>query len=1192
MSKKNKQQIKFEADITGLKKGIKEGEESIRSLTKELKLNQEQLKGNKDNTDLLTKKLNTLQDVYEQQKKVVEQTNEAYQEAVKQLGENSEEAKKWKDKLVEAETKQQKIKNAIDETNKELKTQTDRLITNGKKWEETGENITKLGDKINSLGNKLSVVSAGIAAIATASLKASIDYESAFAGVEKTVDATEEQLAKLKTGILEMSTRMPAAATEIAGVAEAAGQLGIQTDNILNFSEAMIGLGESTNLTSTEAATQLARFANIMQMSQDDFDKLGSSIVDLGNNFATTEADIVNMAMRLAGAGKQVGLSEGQVLGLSAALSSVGVEAEMGGSAISKAMVKMQNAVEMGGEKLNAILDKTGMSLRDLELLSANDSKKFKKLADSIGMTSTELNQFITAGTNLGDFAKVSGMSAEEFKKAWKDDAVGALTAFIKGLGDAENKGESAITMLTEMGLTEVRLRDSLLRAANAGDLFNNAIKTGTKAWEDNIALSKEVNKRYKTTESQLKMLKNEATKTAIEFGNELAPSLRQLIKDSKPLLNNISEAIKKFSQLDDKTKQNAIRLGALVVALGPTTKALGSLTSALGTGIKGVGNFAQALGNLKNGTNEGTESVKTLTGMLTSLGSPAGAIVGGTIAVAGLTTAIMLLHREQIEASKAAKTLADETSKQKQELDEYNKNIDEVANAELARINTVSKLKDELTDLADENGKVDEKNRGRVSFILNELNEALGTEYKLNGDIIESYKKLQDEIQGTIDKEKARIILNAKKSKYEKAREDNEKYTEKAAEARNAIIQKGFTPKELQEYLNKLSEYEHKGYTTGLTKEESNEYIKLFSRIGQSIEEEKALRNLSNAYSDSLYNLKVTTEAKKDYEKSYADFVEGKYEEINTTVTVKTENWCKKSLKELQNALNEQENNLETYKEIYINTQDEISSNNIKQTEINIKTLSQEMANRLLVVETFGKDEILAWTMLANSDYEVFEATLNKMSPEMQLQIKKIIGVINDESPNAENAMDNLSNNLIEKLKDNEEYRNTAISNLQGFLNGLSDSEMLNLLKQVGTNDAEEVMKGIRSGDLAEEEGINILDHLINGLNNTSKQQGVFSAARVLSSNLSSALSSRLNLGNSIDSGHADGLAYVPKNNYIARLHEGERVLTKKENQDYTRNINNNSQNVVVNIYPQTMTEQEMVKISKFIEREWGMKS
>lgn len=149
------------------------------------------------------------------------------------------------------------------------------------------------------------------------------------------------------------------------------------------------------------------------------------------------------------------------------------------------------------------------MSLRELELMAANDSKGFKEMSQSIGMTSTEVKQLITAGTNLEDFAKVSGMTTEQFKKAWKEDAAGALSAFIKGLGDAENKGESAISMLSEMGLTEVRLRDSLLRAANAGNLFNDAISNGNNAWKSNTALTNEANKRYATLKSQFDIMIN-----------------------------------------------------------------------------------------------------------------------------------------------------------------------------------------------------------------------------------------------------------------------------------------------------------------------------------------------------------------------------------------------------------------------------------------------------------------------------------------------------------------------------------------------------------------------------------------------------------------------------------------------------------------------------------------------------------
>ena len=1092
MAKKNKQQIKFEADITGLKKGIKEGEESIRSLTKELKLNQEQLKGSKDNTDLLTTKLKTLQEQYDKQTKVVEQCNEAYETAKKDLGENSEEAKKWKDRLVEAETKQQKIKNAIDETNKELKTQTDRLITNGKKWEETGEHITKLGDKINSLGNKLSIISAGTATIATVALKASIDYESAFAGVRKTVDGTEEQLQAIRQGILDMSTELPSAATDIAAVAESAGQLGIKTDDILSFTRVMIDLGESTNLSSTEAASSLAKFANVTGMTADKYSNLGSVIVALGNNFATTEADIVSMATRLAATGELAGLSEAQIMALATAMSSVGIEAEAGGSAMSKLLKKIQVAVETGSD-------------------------------------------------DLQDFAKVAGMTSKDFQKAFQEDAVSALSSFISGLNNTERNGKSAVAVLDDMGLTEVRLSNTILSLANSSGVMTDAIKLANKSWKDNTALSKEASTRYKTTESQLKMLKNEATKTAIEFGDELAPSLRQVLKDVKPLLTKISDAIKKFSQLDDKTKQNIIRMGALVVALGPATKAVGGLTSTLGKGIKGVGNFAQAIANIKNGTDVGSDGVKSLTGILKSFASPAGVVVGGTIAVAGLATAMMMLNSEQIDACNKAKDFANEVSNQKKELDDYNKSVDDTMNAELSRIDSVSRLKDKLSELVDENGKVEDKNKSRVEFILNELNEALGTEYKLNGDVIDSYKKLQDEIQGTIDKEKARIILNSKKEKYSKAVEDNAKYTEEASKARDAIAQKGFQPEELKTLLKQYDYYRYSNH--GLTTEQLNKELgELYEQLGTNSRDEiVALANLSKAYDDSLYNLKTTTQAKKDYEQAYANFVDGKYEEINKTVTVKTENYTKQSLKQIRESITTQQEELKKYQEFYKKTGDEISLANIEQAEKNIQTLKEEMINRLTTVDTYGREEVMAWSTLARDSSDTYAAILSEMPDETVKKIQDITGrVVSDEQLAA--AFQELGRESIDGFKKNN-------------------------FEQTGQEAAQSIANGIDSK-------LGLFTSLGNRVSSIFKTAASNAAAGVA------------------PNGHADGLAYVPHNNYIARLHEGERVLTKRENQDYTRNINNNSQNVVVNIYPQTMTEQEMIKVSNFIEREWGRRS
>lgn len=631
--------VEIGGDTSGLQKALSKVNSATSSLSKELTGINRLLKLDPKNTELLSQKQEVLSESIEttinklyKLEDIKAQAIEAEKNGAKISEEN------WRALIKQIEEYKRKLNKLLLEQN--------NWNVSGKKIEEFGEKIVKVSSKIDNLGSKLTkTLTTSVLALGVVSGKSAIDFETAFAGVEKTVDGTAEQMANLKQGIKDMSKEIPSSTTEISAVAEAAGQLGIQTDNILSFSKVMIDMGNSTNLASDEAASSLARFANITEMSQKDFSKLGAAIVDLGNNFATTESEIVDMSLRLAGAGHQIGMSEGEILGLATALSSVGIEAEMGGSALSKAMVKMQNAVEMGGNKLDTVLKKTGMTLRELELLSANNSMDFKALADSIGMTSTEVKQLITAGTNLEDFANISGMSAEQFKKAWKDDATGALTSFIKGLGDAESKGESAITMLSEMGLTETRLRDSLLRAANAGNLFNNAIETGNKAWQENTALTNEANKRYATTESRIKTTINKLKDFGTTVGNKLLPSINRIIDSSE-------KWIKKLDNLDDATLDNIIRVGLFVAATGPLLKIIGKLGTGLGTVIKTFGQFSQAIAVVKTGAQSSSSSVNLLASGIKGLISPFG--IASVAIVASVTAISYAVKKSQEDVNKA----------------------------------------------------------------------------------------------------------------------------------------------------------------------------------------------------------------------------------------------------------------------------------------------------------------------------------------------------------------------------------------------------------------------------------------------------------------------------------------------------------------------------------------------------------
>ena len=356
-----------------------------------------------------------------------------------------------------------------------------------------------------------------------------IEWGSAFAGVVKTVDGTAEQLEGIAQGIRDMSMDIPAAASEIAAVAEQAGQLGIATDDILAFTRVMIDLGNSTNLSADEASTALAKFANIMRLQAEDYEHMGSAIVALGNNFATTEADIVAMSTRIASAGKSAGLSTQDILALSAALSSVGIEAEAGGSAISNIIKDIANAVSTYDEAAE-VISRTGMSTRDLVLLADQDRKAFGEIATSMSLTSAELRDYIDKVDTLDQYATVANRTAADFKRAWGEDAVSALQEFVGGLQDTERLGSDALAVLDKMEITQIRQSNAVLALSASGGILNDTLAMSRGAWEDNTALMEEAAKRYETTASKQEIFKNQLTNLRTTIGEALLPAYEAVI--------------------------------------------------------------------------------------------------------------------------------------------------------------------------------------------------------------------------------------------------------------------------------------------------------------------------------------------------------------------------------------------------------------------------------------------------------------------------------------------------------------------------------------------------------------------------------------------------------------------------------------------------------------------------------------
>ena len=564
--------VEIGGNTSGLQKALSKVNSATVSLTKELRGVNSLLKLDPKNTELLSQKQQILSKDIEDTENKLKILHSTYQRGVEAEANGSKISEEnWRNLQREIINTENKLKS--------LKLEASNWTQAGKKLEEFGGKIDNLGGRIENLGNKLtktftvSIVGAGVA-----SIKSAMDFETAFTGVEKTVDGTDEQIANLKQGIKDLATEIPSSTTEISAVAEAAGQLGIQTDNVLNFTKTMIDMGNATNLSADEAATTLARFANITKMKQSDFNKLGSVIVALGNNFATTESEIADMGMNLASAGTQVGMSQSQIMALATALSSVGLEAQAGGTAFSKVMVNMQLAVEKGGNQLK-------------------------------------------------NFASVAGMSTKEFKRAFKEDATTAIMKFVEGLSKSGERGKSAIKVLDDMGITETRLRDSLLRSANASSIFSKAIEIGNQEWNENTALANEANKRYATLESRFKKTMNKANNLTTSLGNKLTPTIGLV-------LDKVDNFMDKLNGLTDEETENIVKTGLMVASIGPLVKIIGKVTSTTGNAIKGVGLFSQAIGAMRTGTTTGIVEVDKLAKGLSALTSPA-TIAATSVAIA-----------------------------------------------------------------------------------------------------------------------------------------------------------------------------------------------------------------------------------------------------------------------------------------------------------------------------------------------------------------------------------------------------------------------------------------------------------------------------------------------------------------------------------------------------------------------------
>ncbi|RRQ22908.1 phage tail tape measure protein [Thiohalobacter thiocyanaticus] len=318
-------------------------------------------------------------------------------------------------------------------------------------------------------------------------------FEQGLIGIGKTADLTGRDLEEMGNRVQEIARRVPVATTELLSIGQAAGQLGVKgVDNIARFTETVGKLGLASDLSGEQAATSLARILTVTGTAVSDVDRLGSTVVQLGNNFAATESEIASAATRIAQSTAQFQTTASEVAGIGAALRAVGVEAEAGGTVIGRAFQSINDAVRQGGQELD-------------------------------------------------QFQKITGLTSDQLQDLFTESPTQAFQAFVEGLGRIQESGGDVTSALSSVGLEGVRVVQVLGTLATRSDVLFEALQKANEEWERNTALNEEAEKAASALNAQLDLLGNAASEAATAFGTMIEPDVTASVRAATEALNALA---------------------------------------------------------------------------------------------------------------------------------------------------------------------------------------------------------------------------------------------------------------------------------------------------------------------------------------------------------------------------------------------------------------------------------------------------------------------------------------------------------------------------------------------------------------------------------------------------------------------------------------------------------------------------
>lgn len=728
---------------------------------------------------------------------------------------------------------------------------------------------------------------------------------------------------------------------------------------------------------SIEETSEKLKILKETQQRADDAIASGTRISD--ENYRNLQREIINTENKLKDL--QVQASKWTTAGK--AIEEIGTKIENVGSKIDSLGNKLTTRVTAPLIALGVVgvqsVAKQEAAMQQVELIYGDAAEAIKNFAEntaiSYNMSTQEAYKYSQIYGNLiqsiTDDEEENALYTQELLKA--SSVIASATG--RTMEDVMDRIRSGLLGNTEaIEDLGVNVNVSLLESTDAfkkfaGDKSWNQLDFQTQQQIRLFGILEQTTKKY--GDEVNKNTSSDIQKLTAKFKNLTSSLSKKLLPIANKLINKADDFLDKLDDLTDEEMNNIIQIGLMVAAAGPLVKTTGTLTKTIGSTAKGIGIFSQAIAVATNKTTSNITSVNNLAKAFTALTSPTGLLIAG---FTGITTAAVLYEKHQQEllgnSIEIKKAIDNEVEARNKLIETQNNNISN----NLTEIKRTQELYDELKIITDENGKIKKGYENRANYIVNQLSEALEIEIELNDGVIDSYKKIQAEIDKTILKKKAESIVSGQEEAYN-----------------NALQQRA----EAYETLNKLET----NYQDLLKKYGVNTYDTRAKLAISSLENQlKTQRELINGYNEDI----------AIYDKNYSLLIENTTDSLNELIRnneVGISSLTDDTYDGVTTQISYYSKLVEDYKRLkqeQLNAGNEYNAQAYEDQEKSNQKQLEQLAEQLVEITTvtnISEPAIQeAWKNIATNSSGTFFNIISEMPEDLQVEILKLSGVINND--------------------------------------------------------------------------------------------------------------------------------------------------------------------------------------------------